>query len=498
MTKHWLRRPLVEFFFLALILGGMTFIGACGNGTSGKECTLNSDCTRKYDQSYKCDKAKGKCVKKSVTSAGCKNDADCVGQEVCENGRCIIKKASENPAASEGMNVTDGGSNDNVSVEPGPCSDNPQKPHYDPNSGECVECLLDEHCHSSVDCKTDCTATAKQCIQNECKDAPCECPLGEKCDPVSKLCRADKKCPGGAQPNPDGSCPDPCKGTQCQPNESPDPANNCKCVAHTPWCEACTSDKDCGPRGKCVENQGVKFCAEDCTNSGTCSDTATYSCLNLGSYKACLPSVGYCPCLNVKCNAGKTCCKQDNACHECCSDADCKGGKVCHNVTFTCVEDKCKGKQCPTGSVCDPGSGSCVCQSPCPKGTCCGGNQCTKAACGGGNNGGTTGCNPPCQQGMKCCNFMGKKQCMAQCPGGGGGGQCQIDADCGTGKICCNLMGMSKMCMNASDPMAKVLCGKGGGGGGGSCKSDADCQAGQKCCPSAMPGLLPNSCKPHC
>ena len=489
MLSHWLKKSIVQIFLISFVLTSLAFMGACGDGSTGGECKLNSDCTQKYDQTYKCDKTKNKCVKKDIGNTGCKNDGDCVGKEICENGKCIIKKATEQVTQGEGTINPDAGETDKVAVEPGPCTGNANKPHFKQSTGECVECILDEHCSSAVDCKTDCTAQAKQCIQNECKDAKCECPIGQKCDPTTKLCQADKKCPNGAKPNPDGSCPDPCKGTQCKPGESPDPANNCQCVAHKDWCEACNTDKDCGPVGKCVENQGIKFCAQDCSNTGICSDPSKYSCLNLGSYKACLPSSGFCPCLNVNCKAGKKCCKHDGACHECCASSDCQAPKVCHNVTLVCVEDKCKGKTCPTGSVCDTATGGCVCSTPCPKGTCCGGNQCTAAACGG-----TTGCSPACTGGMKCCDVMGKKQCMQSCPGGG---QCQIDADCGGGKqICCNLMGMGKMCMDGSDPMMKMICG--GGSSGGKCKSDADCKNGDKCCPGLIPGLLPSACKPKC
>lgn len=478
------RKVILQLFSLFILVSGLVVFDACGEPQGKDYCEKTADCTKKFDQSYHCKN--NKCEKKQVVA--CEKDGDCLDGEMCtSDGQCVTKTVTEGTTNDE--QTADGGSGEPVvTKDDGGCSC-PGDKKCNPVTKECVDCLEDADCNGGTDaCTTDCTGSGKVCNKKtyECEEKTCECPLGQTCNATSKVCETTVTCPDGSKPDANGKCPVPCSGTTCGAGEIPDPNQNCTCIK-TKWCSACTADADCGPGGKCTSYQGQKFCAEDCTNTGACSDVA-YQCLNHGAYKSCVPTSGSCPCLGTTCQGSQTCCVADGACHECCDDSQCTGGKICNNVTFTCADDLCKGVTCTGTSVCNPGTGKCDCPANCPQGECCGTDgQCSAAACGS-----TSTCNPPCQSGQICCNLMGmgqscQPQSMAALCGGGGTGGCQSDADCTDPS--------KSKCCAAAIPLLPKSCQASCGGGTGGCQSDADCSSGEKCC-GGLPPLLPNSCKP--
>ena len=491
----------------SFILGMWVFFDACGG--KKEECQVNQDCKT----GYYCHKKLKKCLK---LIGSCKSDGDCGQGETCQNGKCV-QASTEKADISEGTNP-DAGPGDTPPSNEGndtcsgrqtcqqttdcqqgekcfngccvpPCDANtpcPKGLYCKTDTQECVPCLTDDHCGTTdPTCQSDCRKEkVKRCVNNVCQESSCECPLGTTCDQGTGQCKQGVTCPGGAKPDKNGKCPKKCENANCPAGQTPDPDNNCKCIPKKGICEMCTRDAECGLNGRCVQGaNNIKFCTEDCTASRTCSD-AKFSCLTLGNYSACMPISGNCPCLGVKCPQGQVCCKSDGACHQCCSDSDCPSGQICRSDGTCGAKDPCKNVSCNPGQQCDPNTGKCVCQSPCPAGTCCDSatQTCSASACGGGGG----QCNPPCQSGTQCCNIAGQYQCMQQCPTGPG---CKTDSDCKQGEKCCSLFGAMKMCAGPGNPLY-LFC----RGGGGGCNTDADCPTGQKCCR----GLLGKSCKTSC
>lgn len=475
------------------------------------QCSINTDC----EKGFYCHQATKTCRRMA-----CQSNTDCPNGEICVDGSCKVSN-------------TDGGLNDidpadtpkdpcagRVSCKDHPdcmlgekcvsgccmpgCSATtpcPQGLHCKTDTQECVACVSDEHCGTqSSACQVNCTnEKIQRCVNHVCAEANCECPLGTSCDQASGQCKTEQLCPGGEKPGPDGKCPTPCATANCPQDQTPDPENNCQCIALKVWCAPCTRDAECGLNGRCVEDsQKNKFCAEDCTTTRTCSASG-YSCLTLGSYSVCMPISGSCPCLGVTCPGNQKCCMKSGSCHECCEHSDCQQPNVCRADGTCGAQDKCTNIQCQPGQQCDSNTGQCACQKPCPSGTCCdqGSQRCTANACGSTNQ-----CTKQCPAGEQCCMVGGgmgmpaQEQCLPAgqpCPSGGMG-QCQTDSDCQQGEMCCNLMGMGAMCMqDDGNILMKLIC----GGGGSGCQSDADCPAGEKCCDGLLP-MLPKSCKASC
>lgn len=488
------------------------------------ECEKNSDCKT----GFYCKT--GACAKVVAT---CTSNVDCSNGEQCLNGSCVkggtetiqgdggpTEKAPENNGTCGTLKAckdfSDCGSGETCTA--GCCAPTcdantpcPGDLKCDLSTGRCVLCLIDADCGAgSTLCAADAncgTAMVKRCENNLCADKPCECGVGEKCDAASGKCLADKVCPGGGKPDPQGNCPRPCATATCAAGQTPDPDNNCQCIAKAEYCQTCTRNAECGLDGLCVSDEkGNKFCAEDCgpnrgAQQGQCSDTSNYSCFFDGTNKYCKPILGYCPCLGIKCStAGTKCCPNTGACQECCGNQDCQAPKVCNNVTYICEDNKCAGVTCPSGQACDPKDGMCKggssgpCPQACQPGTCCNTTtlQCTASACSSAK------CQPACDPATQdCCELGVQSTCVpkGQCPANPGGG-CKKDSDCpNAGDKCCSLFGLQQMCLPGSDPTTALLC----GGGSGSCVTDADCKdpASPKCCDALLP-ILPKSCKASC
>jgi hypothetical protein len=168
-------------------------------------------------------------------------------------------------------------------------------------------------------------------------------------------------------------------------------------------------------------------------------------------------------------------------CHECDTDADCEGGRVCEAVPVAggggsenqCVTGCHADSQCAAGERCE----EVVCiTAPCP-GQCVGASECAgDADCATGSvcelSTGCTApstCVPGCHDSSQCsagesCNIV---QCLTcPCPGscGPAPGACDVDADCDPGFVC----ELSTGCEQPS------LCVAG-------CRSDTQCPAGQSC-----------------
>jgi hypothetical protein len=109
----------------ALLLGGLTFLGACVSGTAdggtndGPECYSNSDCSGARECSA------GVCV----PYVGCSTASTCRNNEDCMDSICRLQ--CEQPADCEDQGLTCGVS-DTQHCKPAP---NPTRPQTQPKSG---------------------------------------------------------------------------------------------------------------------------------------------------------------------------------------------------------------------------------------------------------------------------------------------------------------------------------------------------------------------------
>jgi len=300
----------------------------------------------------------------------------------------------------------------------------------DKESGECVECTIDEDCRDGALCGAD----------HECHpDVPCQSDkdcknLGMVCDPAagrcvecltsadclaeqfcgSSLCLPDL-CQSGESVcqddvvhvcSPDGCClelQEVCReGQFCEAGACLDLA----CIPSAKWCESnvavvCASDGrsiahevDCAAGsqhcfdGECLDGLCVpqqKFCLDDVTAATCLEDGLAYSTLACGEGTVC--ELG--ECLALICEPASAWCEEGMAAK--CNDlgtgaatqTDCKslGGKVCvDGECVPCAQD-CAGKDCgPDGcggscGECSPGQVCVAGKCPAPGDECDDGND---------------------------------------------------------------------------------------------------------------------------
>jgi hypothetical protein len=209
---------------------------------------------------------------------------------------------------------------------------------------------------------------------------------------------------------------------------------------------------------------GSAGCA--CYGNSTCD--AELSCEEgLCKLPECVAGSLNCDCYEGKCFSGLVCsdgtCKPEDAMPGCESVADCDGN-LCTLGDETC-EDACVAGvevQCPLGAMCDPSSGSCLCQpgtKPCgdvciPDTQCCEDSECgAGSTCAAGFCTCTGGlvCNGECVADAQCCpgestnmgcmcgaeRTCGDSGIWAECMGGNPEPVCQPGnqmecGDCGT------------------------------------------------------------------
>jgi hypothetical protein len=223
-------------------------------------------------------------------------------------------------------------------------------------------------------------------------------------------------------------------------------------VATCPLCSFCQGTT-CTPQGN----------GTPCGNGGTCHFTGqntapTCNCSNgalLNAAAAACP--GPCP-PGTSVIAGQ-CCQGTN-----CNPPPCPTGTVYDPITGTCVNggpcpagyvlsngqccqgSSCVPPQCPPGQTFDPVTGTC--QSPC--GTCSSANPCLDGSCGANNQ----------------CVFSPNQLCQNACHGATSG-SCSVNGVSGT----CDASGNCDLCRSLGAG-ASCTC---GGGASGTCNSSGQC-----------------------
>ncbi|MGC4119881.1 MAG: hypothetical protein QM765_35955 [Myxococcales bacterium] len=279
------------------------------------------------------------CSNPPPVTDGCKVNAQCARDEVCEDGACLYKDC---PAACAGGEACVGGR-----CLPASCGDRPCRAGEGCAGGRCqaadcldVSCPQGEACARGacypVDCGSDGSCEsgvcwAARCVSAACVDVPCE--AGQVC--VQGACLPEScagvVCGAGAACR-DGRCEEiACAGVVC--SEAGTACSDGRCVP-----EACSSGP-CDPGRVCVDER--------------CVDAA---------------------CVGVTCSAGTRC--RRGACAPCTSweaecgdrtDEDCDGQTDCADPDCEqvdgclCPEGTAEGDGCGDGKVCAGGS----CKSGC-------------------------------------------------------------------------------------------------------------------------------------
>ncbi|HKP64332.1 MAG TPA: MopE-related protein [Polyangiales bacterium] len=238
-------------------------------------------------------------------------------------------------------------------------------------------------------------ATGPQPEICDCKDNDCDGNIDEEAEAgKDPLCPGEQKCAGC-------KCVKFCQvaqefGQMCEAGLAPDvqPSGECLCVADNcdrTSCAARTIMQDdelaCGPNSKtvgtcvCAAGECAPRCAGvTCGGDTICSkktgECVENNCRGLGceAGQLCDPMSAKCiedKCKTTKCADNEVCRQGD--CEKSCAAVTCASGQRC--TRGECVEDKCSGKDCLTGLVCDSATGACgsdPCEDVfCPKGQAC-------------------------------------------------------------------------------------------------------------------------------
>lgn len=345
------------------------------------------------------------------------------------------------------------------------CQFDPRGPLCEKESGRCVACLEDSHCHQGRSCdvgvcvgvactvdadcadpKPVCADDGRSCV--ECRD-DAGCGEGRLCVDavcVDAPCASDDDCKSADAPRcaPSGACvacladvdcgeDEVCADDACAPRPGCHVDADCaghaegeRCDAGTGACVPCVVDAHCGFAQVCDAHAcRAADCqaTEDCPAGAVCADGA---CEALGA-----------------CSTDDDCaadprvprCSAASKCVACASDADCGGGR-CVNDACVAPEQCTSDNQCKGAFVCAGGAcAACRSDDQCPRGACRQGACVDRTSCakdadcvvGGCVAGACAGCasDLDCRPGLWC-------EGGACVPAGA----CASDDECGPGELC--------------------------------------------------------------
>jgi cysteine-rich repeat protein len=186
---------------------------------------------------------------------GDQSDASCDHPDTCDGaGTCLDNLEPDATPCEDGQFCTVGQTCQSGSCQGGtdPCT-NPELPHCDEQSDQCVECLINDHCADGVFCDG-----AEQCVDGTCETdgAPCDDGVActnDSCDEASNTCTNipnDANCDDGLFCN----GPETCNALSgCQSGAAP-------CTEPTPICDEindvclaeCFTNDDCDDGNVCT------------------------------------------------------------------------------------------------------------------------------------------------------------------------------------------------------------------------------------------------------
>jgi hypothetical protein len=229
----------------------------------------------------------------------------------------------------------------------------------------------------------------------DCKDNDCDGNIDEDAEAgMDPLCPAEQKCAGC-------KCVPFCMvaqefGQMCPPGLAPDvqPSGECICVVDNcdrNTCAARSIKQDdelvCGPNdksvgtcvcrgGECVSRCVGVTCGGDTVCSQRTGECVENNCRGMGceAGQLCDPMSAKCvenKCKTTSCADGEVC--RLGACEKSCAGMVCAAGESCKRGA--CMPDKCAGKTCNKGQVCDAATGECG-SDPCEAVFCSKGQSC--------------------------------------------------------------------------------------------------------------------------
>lgn len=433
----------------------------CKEGTCAErtiECQLDADCK---------DAAKPVCKdNKCIAKEGCETKADCTdpAKPLCVARECVADTgAAEGEKCGTGTNCKSGlvcgtfeaNSTDGVCAKPcDPYSPNCEGSKIcrlisdtsgacvDPNNGKklgedcdkdnpcelnlyCVEwktkrtcakpcdrtnaaCETGEECYEALKDRTVCVSEREPCGPGRpcndgeiCNNGKCDPP--PSCDTIT--CKPEEVCEAGACRA--KKCP---TEVQCAQGESCDSTSG-KCVTQgaNPPCVPCATGGGAACQGtaQCISglgNAGESFCFDDCSQTGTCTDSTNFTCRQIT-----LNQNGVQCTSTAQCGSGFTCDTNTNQCQ--------RQASLCIPIIGTC-RNKCNGVTCNAGEKCVPTTGTCITPGKMLCDACTVGDECggTDDACLSFPNGGSF-CGQDCRTktcptGYNCYNLSnGGRQC---------------------------------------------------------------------------------------
>jgi len=279
----------------------------------------------------------------------CTTDADCAEGTKCdvESGACVDCLTDADCAAPKGFCSEAGG---NV----------------------CVECLTDAGCNDSKECTTD-TCVSAACVFTNKAD-------GTACADEGNDCTADA-CAAGA-----------CAHTNVANGAACDDGNDCTTEACAAGACAATNvadGTDCDDSDLCTD-------ADKCT-AGTCGGTAIADCCeadadcDVAAGETCDTATHTCVTPEPACVANLDCDDDDDCTTDTCTDGACvytDNTAPCNDLNACTTDDICAAGACagtpvvcPSGQVCNSGTGNCA-DIPCSTDADCNDNaSCTADSC---------------------------------------------------------------------------------------------------------------------
>lgn len=385
------------------------------------ECEFDTDCMSNY---WKC--VDHECVKKICSDfddpdafcdekhsgwrcrddgvcVKCLEDEDCPGGKRCANNKCVDKTCDEYPVPDWWCRDHFGESYICVDKEcklkdEQKCSDflttieadrycrseNASKPYCDFGTGECEECVLEQHCPPFWICSNN---ECRECLNNNDCDVEHRCTQGpnwicvartcseiEYCEPDTwcerkygegYICK-DDECVLDDCDGLDSKCP---KGYYCPENECVwgcENNDNCPdlkphCSQETGNCEECLGPVHCDSGYDCIDHKCVEGldCQHDdslCEKNEYCDvDTCVIGCrdsINCGEWTPhCSQATGMCEeCVyDLHCEPGHEC-DANYKCvwvgYECENDSECPKNWMCHDQRRECVLGCQNGDNC--------------------------------------------------------------------------------------------------------------------------------------------------------
>lgn len=292
-----LRSPLMMIFCGAVVFP--LLLNGCGRPNMGTTDCFGEDCSSDAEDG-------------AAAGAQCVEDIDCAGNQVCQNGSCVL--SAETPIESCSGN-----------------NDCPMGMFCNLGTSSCVECLSDDHCDLGLSCMED----------GICADPSIEPEVDSGDTGAGSSCEEAEDCPVGYD----------CVDGQCAPTQnqglSCDEQSDCDvygrvCVAGQ--CEPCSASVACPDALEC--SAGICIDPNETPEGG---GGGGLDGLDLGGMGDICTTYADCPGLQA-------CDMASFSCFSCTTDTDCNGifDTLMAGPANCCTAAMAASGQCSSGGSCVP------------------------------------------------------------------------------------------------------------------------------------------------